>query len=65
MKTVRLYHPNLDRWHEFPETAVPQMQKAGWLTEKPEPKTPPREETTAETGGDEYKPRRRRNHEES
>lgn len=64
MQTVRLYHPNLDRWHEFAESAVPQMQKSGWLREAPARLAPV--EATAEPGGEENKPRRRRtNTEES
>lgn len=55
---VSLYHPQLDRWHDFPATAVPQMRSAGWLDEKPEAKPKPRAKapavkTTADDGGEE------------
>lgn len=62
---IRLYHPELDRWHEFADSAVPQMQRAGWLREAPVRRAPSETEATAEPGG-ENKPRRRRtNTEES
>lgn len=64
MRTVRMYHPDLDRWHEFPETAQQQMHKSGWLREAPVPMPEPGDETTADTGGEEKRPRRRRNHDE-
>ncbi|TKG58897.1 hypothetical protein [Prauserella endophytica] len=66
MQTVRLYHPNLDRWCEFPESSVPQHQKAGWLRDVPARRAPVEVEATADPGGEETKPRRRRtNTEES
>ncbi|PXY33554.1 hypothetical protein BAY59_10755 [Prauserella coralliicola] len=68
MGTVKLYHPKLDRWHEFAESAVSQMEKAGWRHDKPARRQPAvSDQTPAATGGEEAatQPRRRRNHEES
>ena len=34
MQTVTLYHPKLDRSHDFPAAAVEQMKRSGWTERK-------------------------------
>lgn len=34
MELVSLYHPDLDRWHDFPEESVEQWKRSGWQEKK-------------------------------
>lgn len=34
MDQVSLYHPALDRWHDFPESSVEQWKRCGWQEKK-------------------------------